>query len=95
MADDLELTVVGWTVRGRDGLPRARPEDVAARVKRGLHDGAIVLLHDSPEHGDAEPPAVRALPAILDALHAERLEVVPLRDWIDPGYAEAAGGSTR
>ncbi len=94
VADDLELTVVGWTVRGRDGLARARPEDVAARIRRGLRDGAIVLLHDSPERGDAEPAVVRALPAILDALHAERLDVVPLAQWVRAGYAEAADGST-
>jgi peptidoglycan/xylan/chitin deacetylase (PgdA/CDA1 family) len=83
VADALDLVVVGWTVGGRDGVARARAEDVVRRVRPELRDGAIVLLHDSPEHGDREPAAVRALPRILDAIEAERLEVVPLSKWID------------
>jgi peptidoglycan/xylan/chitin deacetylase (PgdA/CDA1 family) len=81
--DDLDLVAVGWTVRGRDGVASARAEDVVRRVRPALRDGAIVLLHDSPERGDREPAAVRALPRILDAIEAERLEVVPLSKWID------------
>ena len=83
-ADALGLVVVGWTIGGRDGLARARPEDVVARVRRDLRDGAIVLLHDAPEHGEREPAAIRALPAILDAIAAERLDVVPLSAWLGP-----------
>jgi peptidoglycan-N-acetylglucosamine deacetylase len=83
VVDALDLTVVGWTIAGRDGLAGARVEDVVARVRRDLRDGAIVLLHDSPETGDREPAAVKALPAILDAIAAERLEVVPLEPWVE------------
>jgi peptidoglycan/xylan/chitin deacetylase (PgdA/CDA1 family) len=83
VVDALDLTVVGWTIAGRDGLARARVDDVVARVRRDLRDGAIVMLHDSPETGDREPAAVKALPAILDAIAAERLEVVPLAPWLD------------
>ena len=82
VADALGLVVVGWSVAGRDGVARARPEDVVARVRRGLGDGAIVLLHDAAEREDHEPACVRALPAILDAIEAERLRVVPLADWV-------------
>jgi peptidoglycan/xylan/chitin deacetylase (PgdA/CDA1 family) len=84
VADALGLVVVGWTLGGRDGVARARPEDVASRVRRDLRDGTIVLLHDAPESGDREPAAVRALPVILDAMAAERLDAVPLSNWIDP-----------
>jgi peptidoglycan/xylan/chitin deacetylase (PgdA/CDA1 family) len=80
VAEALGLIVVGWTVGARDGIASARVDDVVARVRRELRDGAIVLLHDSPERGDREPAALRALPAILDALHAERLSVVALTD---------------
>jgi peptidoglycan/xylan/chitin deacetylase (PgdA/CDA1 family) len=83
VAEDLDLTVVGWTIGARDGLASARVDDVVARVRRDARDGAIVLLHDSPERGDREPAAVRALPPILDALDAERLPVVPLSGWVD------------
>src|SRR5579859_1710242 len=80
----LDLTVVGWSVSGHDGLASARAPDVVARVRRGLRDGAIVALHDSPERGDREPATVKALPAILAAIAAERLDVVPLETWVGP-----------
>src|SRR5579859_4722946 len=83
VVDALGLVVVGWTLGGRDGLARARPEDVAARVRRDLRDGAIVLLHDAPERGDREPAAVRALPVILDAMAAGGLAAVPVESWVD------------
>lgn len=83
IADDLDLTIVAWSARGLDGLAGARPDRVAARVRRGLRPGAIVLLHDSPEEGDSEPAAVRALPAVLDAIAARGLEVVPLQSFIE------------
>ncbi len=84
VADKLDLTVVGWTAAGRDGVASAQVEDVVSRVRRNLRDGAIVLLHDSPEKGSREPAAVKALPLILDALAAERLDVVPLESFLAP-----------
>jgi peptidoglycan/xylan/chitin deacetylase (PgdA/CDA1 family) len=83
VVDDMNLIVVGWSVAARDGLASARPASVAARVRRGLRDGAIVLLHDSPETGDREPAALRALPEILEAAHAARLDVVPLSQFVE------------
>jgi peptidoglycan/xylan/chitin deacetylase (PgdA/CDA1 family) len=93
VSEALGFVMVGWSVGGRDGIAAARPAAVAARVRRSLRDGAIVLLHDAPERGEREPAAVRALPAILDALAEKRLEVVPLGAWI-PGSASQPGGST-
>ena len=94
VTDDLDLTVVGWTAGGRDGVASARPGAVVARVRRDLRDGAIVLLHDSPERGDREPAAVRALPSILAAIAAQGLEVVPLDRWVDFAQAGGAGSTT-
>lgn len=82
VADALDLTVVGWTVSGRDGVASAEVPDVIARVRRDLRDGIIVALHDAPERGDREPAAVGALRPILDTLAAERIDVVPLAAWI-------------
>jgi len=56
---------------------------VANRVRRDLRDGAIVLLHDAPEHGDREPAAVRALPVILDSMAARGLDAVPVASWLE------------
>src|SRR5262245_32005053 len=50
-ARELGLTIVGWSLRGLDGV-RADPERVAARVVPRLRDGAIVLLHDAAERDD-------------------------------------------
>jgi peptidoglycan/xylan/chitin deacetylase (PgdA/CDA1 family) len=99
VADALDLTVVGWTIAGRDGVGWARPSQVAARVRRDLRDGAIILLHDAPERGDREPAAVRALPGILDACAAEHLPIVPLSAWVSrsvsgPQDELSATGST-
>ncbi len=78
VVDELDLTVVGWSVRARDGLASTTPADVLRRVLPGAEDGAIVLLHDAAEQGDREPAGVRALPSLLDRLEAERMPVVPL-----------------
>jgi peptidoglycan/xylan/chitin deacetylase (PgdA/CDA1 family) len=83
VADALDLTIVGWTLSGHDGVASARVEDVIARVRRDLRDRAIILMHDAPEKGTREPAAIKALPAILDAIAAERLDVVPLAPWVD------------
>jgi peptidoglycan-N-acetylglucosamine deacetylase len=83
VVEELDLTVVGWSAAGRDGVASARVDDVIARVCRDLRDGAIVLLHDAPERGNREPAAVRALPIILDTLAAERLDVVRLESWVE------------
>jgi peptidoglycan/xylan/chitin deacetylase (PgdA/CDA1 family) len=81
VADELDLAVVGWSVAGLDGVRSAVPERVVARVRAGLSDGAIVLLHDAPESGDREPAGVRALPGVLEAITERGLAIVPLEPW--------------
>ena len=83
IAEQLELTVVGWSVAGLDGLARAEPKRVAARIARGLTDGAIVLLHDAAERDDHAPAGVEALPAIFDAMTERNLRPAKLSDLID------------
>jgi peptidoglycan/xylan/chitin deacetylase (PgdA/CDA1 family) len=82
-----ELTVVGWSVRGLDGLARAKPERVAARVVPRLEDGAIVLLHDAAEREDHEPAGLAALPRILEAMRSRNLVGVRVDEWVprEPG----------
>lgn len=84
IADQLDLTVVGWSVGARDGLSRTKPEDVVRRIARGLEDGAIVLLHDAPERGTRKPAGVTALEAILEQVAAKNLRVRPLAGWLGP-----------
>jgi peptidoglycan/xylan/chitin deacetylase (PgdA/CDA1 family) len=70
--------IIGWSIRGLDGLRRADPARVASRIERGLAPGAIILLHDAAEHDDFEPASLRALPAILETIERRGLRVVPL-----------------
>jgi peptidoglycan/xylan/chitin deacetylase (PgdA/CDA1 family) len=90
VADALDLTIVGWSAAGHDGVGWAKAASVTARVRRGLRDGAIVALHDAAEKGGREPAGVAALGDILKAIEAERLEVVPLRAW----FPDQADGSS-
>jgi peptidoglycan/xylan/chitin deacetylase (PgdA/CDA1 family) len=77
-----DLVVVGWSVRGLDGLAGAQPERVAARVVPRLEDGAIVLLHDAAERDDYCPASLAALPRILAAMRTRDLDGVRLDAWI-------------
>jgi peptidoglycan/xylan/chitin deacetylase (PgdA/CDA1 family) len=77
----LGLTIVGWSVRGRDGV-RADPRQVVKRVVPRLRDGAIVLLHDAAERDDHAPAAGTALPEILAAMRERGLEPVRLDAWL-------------
>ena len=71
VADELGLTIVGWSVSANDGSEGASADGVLARVRRGLRDGAIVLLHDAAERGRTGPgggaSARRA--RVLEAVH--------------------------
>jgi peptidoglycan/xylan/chitin deacetylase (PgdA/CDA1 family) len=87
VADALDLTVVGWTLSGRDGLARAKLGKVLGRIRHGAKDGAIVALHDAAERGDFEPVVPKGMTEILAVLVEERVEVVPLEPWA--GQADA------
>ena len=62
------VELVTWSVRCLDGLRRASPIRIAARVERKLHDGAIIMLHDASERGDFVPAGVNAIDTILDSI---------------------------
>lgn len=80
-AKKLRLEIVGWSVRGVDGLRGARPARVVARVVPKLRDGAIVLLHDAAERDDFVPASLAALPKILEAMARKNLPGVTVDRW--------------
>ena len=82
VATELGLVVVGWSVSARDGTARATLDGCLARVRAGLRDGAIVLLHDASERRDFAPLAPKLVPSVLEAIQAENLSVVPLASWV-------------
>jgi peptidoglycan/xylan/chitin deacetylase (PgdA/CDA1 family) len=83
VVDEMDLIVVGWSVRGLDGLAGAKADRVATRVASQLEDGAIVLLHDALEREDKAPASVEALPKILAAMRDRDLKAVRLDQWIE------------
>lgn len=62
-------TVVGWSIRSLDTLSEPR-ERILERIRRGLHPGAIILLHDNREG------APRLVEGLLAMLHKEGYRVV-------------------
>jgi peptidoglycan-N-acetylglucosamine deacetylase len=80
--------LVGWSVRGLDGLPGRNANAVLERVRGGLRPGAIVLLHDASERGDFVPASLDALPGILKTMAERGLESVPLHELFEAGRPE-------
>ncbi len=83
IAEQLELTIVGWSVAGYDGIARAEPKKVLSRITRKLDDGDIVLLHDAAERDDHDPTAPKILGAILAAAKDKNLRVARLGEWVE------------
>ena len=92
VADALDLTVVGWSIAGYDGIARAKPDRVAARVKAQIDDGEIVLLHDAAEKGDHDPAGPKALAEILASAKDKNLRIAKLGDWLED-WSFAGGGA--
>jgi len=79
------VEIIGWSVRGLDGMRGADPDRVARRIERGLEAGAIVLLHDAAEQDDFTPASLEALPQVLESIARKGLRVVPLQALIGDG----------
>jgi peptidoglycan/xylan/chitin deacetylase (PgdA/CDA1 family) len=83
VTDALDLVTVGWSVSARDGLASAVPRTIVNRVRRGLADGAIVLMHDASERGSHVPAGVIALPEVLKAAFSQQLPLVTVSSWMN------------
>lgn len=73
-ARNLDLQVIGWTVRSLDTVI-ASPERIVARIARGLQPGAIILLHDGNIPAEKLLATVKSL---LDTLRKLGYEIVRL-----------------
>jgi peptidoglycan/xylan/chitin deacetylase (PgdA/CDA1 family)/outer membrane lipoprotein-sorting protein len=96
-AEAVGARLVAWSLRPFDGagLP---PDDVHRRVSSKIRGGDIVLLHDARPMGASHmvPPAVAALPAILDDLARRGLRSVTLAELLgqDAYVSESTAVST-
>jgi peptidoglycan-N-acetylglucosamine deacetylase len=73
-ARNLDLKVIGWTIRSLDTVI-VKPEKIVARVTRGLKPGAIILLHDGNIPAEKLLATVKSL---LDTLRGLGYEIVRL-----------------
>jgi peptidoglycan/xylan/chitin deacetylase (PgdA/CDA1 family) len=64
-AKQLNLQVIGWTIRSLDTVI-ADPQKIVARITRGLRPGAIILLHDG------NIPAEKLLATVKSSLDSLR-----------------------
>jgi peptidoglycan/xylan/chitin deacetylase (PgdA/CDA1 family) len=69
------MDLVGWTVRGLDTVS-TDPDAVAARIRRRLRPGAIILLHEGHRRASAPDFHPRCLELTLLALTKENYRCV-------------------
>ncbi|GGJ09924.1 hypothetical protein GCM10010885_18820 [Alicyclobacillus cellulosilyticus] len=88
------LRVVTWSVMVGDwrGVPA---DELAARVLRRLHPGAVIVLHDSDEtlgaRRGAPEQVIRMLPQLAARVRAQGYRFVRLDDWEPDGAREGGG----
>ena len=75
VADNLGLQTIQWSVDSLDwkGLSA---DQILARVKAGVHNGAIILFHNNSDN------IVEALPQVIAFLKAEGYSMVNLSDLV-------------
>ncbi len=81
---ELDMTAVGWQVRGLDST-RGDADAIVRRVVDGARPGGVILLHDGGGFGGLEDRAgtVEALPRIIDRLRARGLRFVRLDELLE------------
>ena len=73
--DAANLTHIGWSIRGFDGVT-ADPNRVIERIRPGLESGAIVLIHQGGRTTEGELLAPAVLQQLLVELNREGLRAV-------------------
>jgi peptidoglycan-N-acetylglucosamine deacetylase len=76
---DLGLEPVYWSAWGMDWEPLG-PDRIAELSARDLHDGAILVLHDSARYASrpSASPTAQALPEILETVRERGLRLATL-----------------
>jgi peptidoglycan/xylan/chitin deacetylase (PgdA/CDA1 family) len=91
MAKSYGLTTINWDSNGADWLEPG-VQQIVAGVMKTVAPGAIILLHDGPEHREQ---TAAAIPLILQALHQNGLTPVTLpRLLADAGFPGIDPGPT-
>jgi peptidoglycan/xylan/chitin deacetylase (PgdA/CDA1 family) len=68
-ARQLQLEIVAWSAKAKDGWASTSVHDAVSRLERALKPGAILLLHDGAEQLSAQQPARQTIaPDVLEHL---------------------------
>lgn len=85
------LKVVLWTFMSWDWPKSATAESITRNVLSRVHDGAILVLHDSDKTAGAAKggplQVITALPKILEGLQQRNLRIVPLEEIIKRNHS--------
>lgn len=76
------LRLCGWSCKSRDGLSSTSAEEALERLRAGLSEGAILLLHDAAERGGHAPVAPAVLEKLLPLLVERGLVPVTLDELV-------------
>ena len=78
------LTVVGWSLRTRDGRGRGDPAERAQWTVSTARTGDVILMHDAPEtSGGRMPLGPAMLPFVLAGLRDRGIRSVVLSDLVE------------
>ena len=72
---DLDLSLLGWSARGRDGVSTDR-DAIVNRLARGIEPGAILLMHEGMRDSEGRSVIVDTLPRVLEVIRSRNLRVV-------------------
>ena len=73
----MDLRLLGWSVRGRDGVS-TDCDAIVSRLENGIRPGAILLMHEAMRDADGRSVIAETLPRVLKAIEARSLHpVVP------------------
>jgi peptidoglycan/xylan/chitin deacetylase (PgdA/CDA1 family) len=86
-AHERNLTMIGWSVHGRDTMQSDAPR-IAGDILKGIAPGDIVLLHDGHDLPNRHRRAgADALPLILRGLRDKGLQAVTVSELLGRGHA--------
>ncbi len=80
--------LVLWSLSSQDWHPRANGENIAKRLLSSVSPGDILLFHDSGSllktEGSNRNPTIEAVSLLIDGLHRQGYQIVPLEDYVSP-----------
>ncbi|MFD2043593.1 polysaccharide deacetylase family protein [Ornithinibacillus salinisoli] len=83
--DDLDYTVVGWTVDSLDWQEEP-PEEITNNVVNNIHPGAIILMHDGAEWDSDRTNTIASLQQVITELAGQGYEFVTVPELLGIPY---------